>query len=89
MILLVILLIADIYILCQTGKKKVFSNKVSQWTVYGTMTCEWTRKQLDYLNKTKRPYNFINCNENMCDDVTSYPTIIHPNGERTVGYSEF
>jgi hypothetical protein len=92
MILFIILLIADLYLLSQTGKKKVINenvNTIKKWTVYGTMTCEWTRKQLEYLNKTKRHYLFINCNEESCEDIAGFPYMIHPNGETSIGYTEF
>jgi len=92
MLLIVLLIIASIYILCQTGEKKVFTHTetgVKKWTVYGTMTCKWTRKQLEYLNNTKRHYVFINCNEESCDNITGFPYIIHPDGEISIGYTEF
>ena len=27
------------------------------YTVYGTMGCGWTRKQLDYMKKAGKPYD--------------------------------
>ena len=92
MLLIVVLILANIYILCQTGKNQVFAPKVQgpkKWTVYGTMTCKWTRKQLEYLNNTKRHYVFINCNEESCDNIDGFPYIIHPDGEISIGYTEF
>ena len=81
MLLIVVLILANIYILCQTGKNQVFAPKVQgpkKWTVYGTMTCKWTRKQLEYLNDTKRHYVFINCNEESCDNTVSYTHLTLP-----------
>ena len=92
MLLTILLIIVNIYILCQTGKDRVFTPKVQglkKWTVYGTMTCKWTRKQLEYFNNTKRHYVFINCNEESCDNIDGFPYIIHPDGEISIGYTEF
>ena len=30
-----------------------------QWTVYGTMGCGWTRKQLDYMKKNGKSHRFV------------------------------
>jgi len=92
MILLITLLIANIYILCQTGKRKLFDQKVQgirKWTVYGTTGCKWTRQQLEYLNNTKRHYVFINCNQESCDGITGFPYMVHPEGQVSIGYTEF
>jgi hypothetical protein len=93
MLLLILLIITNIYILCQTGKKKVFIQnaqpEIKKWTVYGTMTCKWTRKQLEYFERTQRHYVFINCNEESCDKIDGFPYIIHPDGEVSIGYTEF
>lgn len=89
MILFIILVLVNMYIFTQTGKKKVTLEKEEKkWIVYGTMGCGWTRKQLDYLKKVEKPFEFINCDEMTCENITSYPTIVHPSGEQTVGYEE-
>ncbi len=88
MIALLVLLALDIYILTQTGAKAPVSNGEKKWTVYGTMGCGWTRKQLEYMEKNGKPFKFVDCEKEGCSGMDAFPTIIHPNGEKTVGYSE-
>ena len=59
-----------------------------QWTVYGTMGCGWTRKQLDHMKKNGKPYRFVDCDKEDCPGMEAFPTLVSPNGEKTVGYSE-
>ena len=59
-----------------------------QWTVYGTMGCGWTRKQLDYMKKNGKPFKFVDCEKGGCSGMEAFPTLIAPNGEKIVGYSE-
>ena len=86
--LLALLIIVNIYLLTQTGKHHVTSNG-EKWTIYGTMGCAWTRKQLDYMKKAGKPYEFIDCDKGGCSGMDAFPTTIDPNGEKTVGYQEF
>jgi hypothetical protein len=53
------------------------------------MGCGWTRKQLDYMKKAGKPYEFIDCDKGGCSGMDAFPTTIDPNGEKTVGYQEF
>jgi len=85
--LLALLIIVNLYILSQTGKRATVSNG-EEWTVYGTMGCGWTRKQLEYMEKNGKPFKFVDCEKEGCSGMDAFPTIIHPNGEKTVGYSE-
>ena len=85
--LLALLILVNLYILSQTGKRATVSNG-EEWTVYGTMGCGWTRKQLEYMEKNGKPFKFVNCEKEGCSGMDAFPTIIHPNGEKTVGYSE-
>jgi glutaredoxin len=88
--LLVLLAIIDLYILSQT-KTSGSTTAVSDgktWTIYGTMGCGWTRKQLEYMKKAGKPFRFVDCEKEGCSDIEVFPTIVHPNGEKTVGYSE-
>lgn len=64
----------------KTGGKK--------WTVYGTMGCGWTRKQLDYMKKNGKEHTFVDCDKEGCKGMKAFPTLKHPNGETTVGYKE-
>ena len=85
--LLALLILVNLYILSQTGKRRTVSNG-EEWTVYGTMGCGWTRKQLEYMEKNGKPFKFVDCEKEGCSGMDAFPTIIHPNGEKTVGYSE-
>jgi glutaredoxin-related protein len=60
-----------------------------KWKVYGTKTCGWTVKQLDYMNKKGKAYTFIDCaNGGKCDGMNGFPTLVDPNGVKSVGYTE-
>ena len=59
-----------------------------KWTVYGTMGCGWTRKQLEYMKKNGKQFTFVDCDSDECGDVDGFPTIVHPDGKRTTGYME-
>ena len=92
--LLALLILVDLYILSQTGKRRVdvtLSATVSngeEWTVYGTMGCGWTRKQLDYMKRTGKPFTFIDCDKNGCEGMDAFPTLVSPEGVRHTGYKE-
>ena len=62
--------------------------KGDPWTVYGTMGCGWTRKQLDYMKKNNKPFTFVDCDNQECPGVEGFPTMMSPSGERVVGYKE-
>ena len=82
-----ILMIIDIVILSRTGKK-VSKAQGEKWTVFGTMGCGWTRKQLDYMKKNGKDHTFVDCDKEECKGMKAFPTLKHPNGETTVGYME-
>ena len=86
MIAFVILLIVVIMILMRTERAPPKDGK--KWTVYGTMGCGWTRKQLDYMKKNGKPHEFVDCDKNGCEGVDAFPTLVSPDGEKTVGYKE-
>jgi hypothetical protein len=86
--LLALLIIVNIYLLTQTGKPRVSSNGEKKWTIYGTMGCGWTRKQLDYMKKNGKPHEFVDCDKDGCEGVDAFPTLVSPDGEKTVGYKE-
>jgi hypothetical protein len=85
MLALLILLALDFYILAQTGAS---SGDTKKWTVFGTMGCGWTRKQLDYMKKNGKPHKFVDCDKGGCDGMDAFPTLKGPNGEKIVGYNE-
>jgi len=92
--LLALLILIDILILSQTGKRRLdvtVSASVSngeQWTIYGTMGCGWTRKQLDYMKKNGKSFKFVDCDKEGCSGMNAFPTLVSPNGEKIVGYRE-
>jgi len=59
-----------------------------EWTVYGSMGCGWTRKQLDYFEGKGKPYTFVDCDSEDCKGIEGYPTMVHSSGERVVGFKE-
>jgi hypothetical protein len=59
-----------------------------QWTVYGTMGCGWTRKQLDHMKKNGKHHRFVDCDTEECSGMDAYPTLVSPNGEKIVGFKE-
>jgi glutaredoxin len=62
--------------------------KAGALTVYGTDSCPWTRKQLDYLDKQGTPYTYVNCESGQCPEfVSAFPTL-DQNGTVTVGFKE-
>jgi hypothetical protein len=92
--LLALLILIDLLILSQTGKRRLdvtVSASVSdgeQWTIYGTMGCGWTRKQLEYMKKNGKPHRFVDCEKEGCSGMEAFPTLVSPNGEKIIGYSE-
>ncbi len=85
MLAFIILALINIIILMKTGQA---TKVVEGWTVYGTMGCGWTRKQLEYMKKTGKQFEFIDCTQNECTGVSGFPTILHPDGNKSVGYTE-
>ena len=88
--LLALLILIDLLILSQTGKRRASASVSNgeQWTIYGTMGCGWTRKQLDHMKNVNKPFTFIDCDKENCDGMDAFPTLISPSGEKHVGYKE-
>jgi hypothetical protein len=59
-----------------------------EWTIYGSMGCGWTRKQLDYMKSKDKSFTFVDCDNGECDGVEGFPTMVHSSGERVVGFKE-
>lgn len=55
-------------------------------TVYGTMSCGWTRKQLEHFDNMGVAYKFVDCKTSNCGNFGGYPTTITPGGEKMVGF---
>ena len=93
MILALLLVLINIRIFmamkkAQPAKAIKAKSSDGEWTVYGSMGCGWTRKQLEYMEKNGKPFKFVDCEKEGCSGMEAFPTIVHPNGEKTVGYSE-
>lgn len=88
MIAVIILVVLDLMILqSMSDKKKVRGEK--DWTVYGTMGCGWTRKQLDYMKSKGVSHTFVDCDKGgACPGMNAFPTMMHKNGEKVVGFKE-
>lgn len=62
--------------------------KAGKITVYGKDTCPWTVKQLEYLDKHKQKYTYVNCATGTCPDfVKGYPTL-DINGQILEGFQK-
>ena len=59
-----------------------------EWTVYGSMGCGRTRKQLEHFKGKGKPYTFVDCDSEDCKGIEGYPTMVHSSGERVVGFKE-
>jgi uncharacterized membrane protein YqjE len=66
--------------------------KGDEYVVLGSMGCGWTRKQVDYMKKNSISHEFVDCDKEpercKAAEVEAFPTLIHPNGEKTTGYKE-
>lgn len=60
----------------------------ADWTIYGSMSCGWTRKQIDHMKENGIPYKFVDCSKNKCEGINGFPTTIHKTGIRLDGYNE-
>jgi hypothetical protein len=59
-----------------------------KWQVLGSMACGFTRKQLDYMKSKKIPFEYTECQGGKCPGVEAFPTLMSPNGQKIVGYTE-
>lgn len=65
-----------------------FTMKGRTVTVYGSMGCPWTVKQVDFLKKKNIAYTFVDCSSGNCPDfVQGYPTT-KVDDDIKVGYTE-
>lgn len=93
MILALILVLINIRIFmamkkAQPAKAIMAKPSDGEWTVYGSMGCGWTRKQLEYFKGKGKPYTFVDCDSEDCKGIEGYPTMVHSSGERVVGFKE-
>jgi hypothetical protein len=60
----------------------------TKWVVYGTMSCGWTRKQIDELKANKVAYEFVDCSvDGACPGMNAYPVNKKPDGTQVVGFT--
>jgi hypothetical protein len=85
----VILLLVLGWFAYTTFFKKRGSSSSSQWTVYGTDGCGWTRKQLKEMDDKGVSYTYVNCETGDCGGISSYPTLKSDSGETKVGFTTF
>jgi hypothetical protein len=85
MLVFVILFLVALYILSRVPTR---IPRGKPWTIYGTMGCGWTRKQLDYMKKAGKPFVFVDCDKNECEGMDAFPTLVSPKGVRHKGYKE-
>jgi len=84
----ILLTLINLYILSQVGAVDT-AGAPGKWKVYGTKACGWTVKQLEYMKNGGKPHVFVDCaNGGACDGMDAFPTLIDPNGVKTVGYKE-
>ena len=98
MLALITLLIVNLRIFATMDKKNAFKSSTEEtapeggnsgeWTIYGSMGCGWTRKQLDYMKSKDKSFTFVDCDNGECDGVEGFPTMVHSSGERVVGFKE-
>ena len=80
MLLYFVLILFALYLIPMSNKKK------KPYTIYGTMGCGWTRKQLNHMREKKLPHRFVDCSKESCPKFDGFPAIKHPNGKTTIGY---
>ena len=86
-IVTLILIVAAIII----GRQKMPSIRggaAADWTIYGSMSCGWTRKQIDHMKENGIAYKFVDCAKSKCEGINGFPTTIHKSGMRLDGYNE-
>jgi hypothetical protein len=64
-----------------------FTLKGRQVTVYGSMGCPWTVKQVDYLKSKNIGYTFVDCTGDCPPFVQGFPTT-KIDDKIMVGYTE-
>jgi hypothetical protein len=76
-----------IYRVITENKSPLRKSGKGKWTVYGTMGCGWTRKQLKHMKDKGIPHKFVDCDKNDCGNMKAFPTMKDPNGKTITGYS--
>ncbi len=57
-------------------------------TVYGSPSCPWCKKQIEYLNDKGTDFEFVDCTTQQCPAyVTGFPTM-NIDGKIVVGFHQ-
>lgn len=84
---LIILYLLNHVLTKKTGASGAAGGAPGKWTVYGTMGCGWTRKQLELMDGKGVPYTFVDCDSDNCPGVNGFPTLVDPKGNKTTGFN--
>jgi len=58
------------------------------WKIYGSRSCSWTNKQIDYMRKHGKQFTFVDCDNEECEGINGFPTLVTPEGEVLNGYTK-
>ena len=85
---LIIALIALIFFSGSFSGSKSRYTGPTKWVVYGTMSCGWTRKQIDELKANSVAYEFVDCSvDGACPGMNAFPVNKKPDGTQVVGFT--
>jgi hypothetical protein len=87
-ILALVAVVVVVYWLMRGSGSSSASPSAGKWKVLGSMSCGFTRKQLDYMKAKKIPFEYKECQGGKCPGVEAFPTLVSPSGEKVVGYTE-
>lgn len=83
-------------LLCYVALSFLFPGKSKydmkeKMTIYGSMQCPWTTKQIDYVKSKGMEYDFVECRDepSKCPGIKSHPTTKMSDGTMVVGFKEF
>jgi hypothetical protein len=85
---LVFLIVIVYWLMGGSSSSQDASGSGGKWKVLGSMSCGYTRKQLDYMKAKKIPFEYKECQGGKCPGVEAFPTLVSPTGEKVVGYTE-
>ena len=87
-IIAVIVVLVFVIVKSMSGSKPAAgSGSGGGWTVYGTQSCGWTKKQLKEMDDKSVPYTFVDCSAQKCEGISGYPTLKNDDGTVKVGYT--
>jgi hypothetical protein len=84
--MLVIFALAVIVLVLIMARNKPKRN----FTVYGTTWCGYTTKQREHLDQKygRGSHTFIDCDQQDCGGINSFPVTITPSGKKIIGFNE-